>query len=61
MRFDKVFSHLLKSDDFSDKLSNKDFRSLLDEEDNDLTQEEIKIILLYQTKLKNLEQDEGAV
>lgn len=37
IRFEKVFSHLIKSDDNSEELSNKDFRSLLDEEDNDLT------------------------
>ena len=37
IRFEKVFSHLIKPDDFSEELSNKDFRSLLDEEDNDLT------------------------
>jgi 16S rRNA A1518/A1519 N6-dimethyltransferase RsmA/KsgA/DIM1 with predicted DNA glycosylase/AP lyase activity len=47
MRFDKVFSHLLKSDNISEKLLTKDIKSLLGEEDNDLTEEEIKIILLY--------------
>ena len=47
MRFDKVFSHLFKSDNISEKLLSKDIKSLLGEEDNDLTEEEIKIILLY--------------
>ena len=61
MRFDKVFSHLIKSDDISENLSNNHIHSLLDQEDNDLTDEEIKIILLYSTKLKNFEKDEGQI
>lgn len=49
MRFDKVFSHLIKSEDMSDnsKLSSKDLHSLLGPEDKDLTDEEVKIILMY--------------